>query len=488
MADFSPTPEQQAIVAAARDTTDNLIVSALAGAAKTSTLVLIAQALPKTSMLCLAFNKRIAVEMQDRLPSTCVAMTLNSLGHRVWSQAIGKRLVVNTRKNYTILTELVDKLSPNEKEEAYATFADTLRAIEQGKSAGYVPTGKFPTAKRLLDDDEFFASLEEEPTKLQEELLRAATFESIKQGYQGTIDFSDQILLPTVFPASFPQYPLVLIDEAQDLSELNHATLRKLAKKRLIAVGDECQSIYAFRGAHQASMRLLEEGFNMRKLVLSVSFRCPRAVVEAARWRAPHMQYPEWAKEGTVSSLGSWTIDSLPNVATIICRNNAPIFSMAIALLRNGRYPEIVGNDLGKNLIKTLKKFGKPSLPQDKVFDMIDAWEKDKLKKSRNQGKVEDTASCLRIFAEQGKNLGDAIAYAEHIMSATGPVKMMTGHKSKGLEFHDVFILDKHLVRVDRDEQERNLLYVMQTRAKQNLFYIESGGFEAKVKEVEVEA
>lgn len=477
MTDFTPTPEQSLIVEAARDTTDNLIVSALAGAAKTSTLVLIAEALPKTSMLCLAFNKRIATEMQERLPSTCVAMTLNSLGHRVWSQAIGRRLIVNTRKNYEILSALVEKLSTNEKEEAYAMFADTLKMLEQGKGAGYVPTGKFDRAKRLLDDDEFFASLEDVPTKLQEELLRAASYESIKQGYQGTIDFSDQILLPTVFPASFPQYPIVLIDEAQDLSELNHATLRKLAKKRLIAVGDECQSIYGFRGAHQASMRLLEESFKMRRLVLSISFRCPQSVVSEARWRAPHMQFPTWATEGSVRSLSEWSVDDLPNVATIICRNNAPIFSMAIKLLRNGRYPEIVGNDLAKNLIKTLKKFGKPSLSQAKVLDMIDAWESDKKKKSRNKGKVEDTAACLRIFAEQGRNLGEAIAYAEHIMNAKGPIQMLTGHKAKGLEWNDVFILDKHLVKVERDEQERNLLYVMQTRAKQNLYYVESEGF-----------
>lgn len=483
MSAFEPTPEQQLVVEAARDTSNNLIVSALAGAAKTSTLVLIAEALPKTSMLCLAFNKRIAVEMQSRLPSTCVAMTLNSLGHRVWGQALGRRLVVNTKKNYEILSSLVEKLPPNEKEEAYATFADTLRAIEQGKTAGYVPTGKFSNAKRLLDDDDFFLALEEEPTRLQEDLIRAASFESIKQGYQGTIDFSDQILLPTVFAVSFPQYPIVLVDEAQDLSELNHATLRKLAKKRLIAVGDECQSIYAFRGAHQASMRLLQESFSMRKLILSVSFRCPKAVVEAARWRAPHMQYPEWAKDGEVRHLPSWTVEDLPNVATIICRNNAPIFSMAIQLLKNGRYPEIVGNDLGKNLIKTLKKFGSPGLSQDKVHDMIDAWEKEKKRKSRNEAKVADTADCLRIFADQGKNLGDAIAYAEHIMSAKGPIQMLTGHKAKGLEWDDVFVLDKHLVKVDRDEQEKNLLYVMITRAKSNLYYVESEGFEEVERE-----
>src|SRR5690606_36910826 len=103
MTTFTPTEEQAACIEAARSTTDNLIISALAGAAKTSTLVMISEAV-RTPTLCLAFNKRIAAEMKQRLPSHCEAMTLNSLGHRVWGRSIGRRLVVNTRKNYEILT------------------------------------------------------------------------------------------------------------------------------------------------------------------------------------------------------------------------------------------------------------------------------------------------------------------------------------------------------------------------------------------------
>ena len=69
-------------------------IKALAGAAKTSTLVLIAKALPNVRMLCLAFNKKIATEMEARLPSNCTAMTLNSLGHRTWAECSGRRLVL----------------------------------------------------------------------------------------------------------------------------------------------------------------------------------------------------------------------------------------------------------------------------------------------------------------------------------------------------------------------------------------------------------
>ena len=47
MPNFTPTPEQRAIVEAGVNLPDNLLVSALAGAAKTSTLELLAEAIDK---------------------------------------------------------------------------------------------------------------------------------------------------------------------------------------------------------------------------------------------------------------------------------------------------------------------------------------------------------------------------------------------------------------------------------------------------------
>lgn len=479
MTKFTPTPEQEACIIAARDTTDNLLISALAGAAKTSTLVLIAEALPKVEMLCLAFNKRIATEMQQRLPTNCKAMTLNSLGHRAWMDAVGTRLVLNDKKNYEILRDLVDKIEdPEDKKAAFDKFADILRAVASGKTAGYVPDHPaFKKAKPLMRDEEYFEWLDEEPSDLEWYLIRETSIRSMKRALKGEIDFDDQLLMPTVFFAFFPRYPLVLVDETQDLSALNHAMLRKIVRKRLIAVGDECQSIYGFRGAHQDSMNRIKKEFSMTELTLSISFRCPTSVVEEARWRAPHMKWPEWAKPGEVRRLTKWGVDDIPDEAAIICRNNAPLFNMAIKLLRNGRYPQLIGMDIGKSLLKHMKKLGPADTPQGELFEKIAAWQETKEKKSRNRGSVRDQAECMRIFARQGRNLGEAIAYAEHLLQRHGPIQLMTGHKSKGLEFDHVFILDKELVRMG-EAQDRNLMYVMQTRAKQTLTYVDTENFE----------
>lgn len=473
---FTPTPEQTSILTEATSTSDNLLISALAGAAKTSTLVLIAEALRTTSILCISFNKKIADEMKARLPSNCTSLTLNALGHRVWADTLGKRLVLNTKKNFEILTALMQTLDPEERDEAYEAFGDMLKAIESGKTAGYIPDGT-DKAKPLLSDVEFFDEwLDIDFPPAQRELIREASIQSIARAREGIIDFNDQILMPTCFPSSFPQYPLVLIDEAQDLSALNHRMIQKFAKKRLIAVGDECQAIYGFRGAHQDSMQLLRKTFSMRQLLLSISFRCPVSIVEAALWRAPHMQYPEWAKPGTVETLVTWTAANIPETdVAIICRNNAPLFSMALRLIKSGRYPKLVGNDIGKNLLKIMNKLGKPDLPIEEAEKKLERWVRGRLKKARDPAPIHDQAECIAVFFEDSETLGEAVRKAEHLFTMSGPIELMTGHKAKGLEFEHVFFLDQDLLKPKG--QDNNLKYVIQTRSKNTLTYVTTEGW-----------
>lgn len=475
---YIPTEEQAAIVEAARDTDRNLLVSALAGAAKTSTLELIAQALPDTEILALAFNKKMATEMQERMPPNVKAMTLNALGHRTWMDATGRRLKINASKTYEIASELVKTRPSTEQSLLWEQFAELMRIVDFGKACGYIPSGHYDMAKALMRDDDFFPHLEQRLTPVEEDFIREVTLTSLNMAFKGECDFNDQILMPTVFHGAFPRYPLVLVDEAQDLSALNHATLRKLVgKRRLIAVGDPCQAIYGFRGAHEESMELLRLSFDMRELPLTISFRCPQEVVKHVRWRAPQMKWPEWAKPGQVRHRIGWAADLLETDAVIICRNNAPLFNIAIKLLKNGRSCELHGKDVVASITKIMRKFGGHDLPQHTVLEKIDAWLAVEMEKNKERahGRLRDRAECMKVFALEGATLGDALAYAQHLSQLRSPLKLMTGHGAKGLEFDYVYFLDQHLV--GKDEQEPNLRYVICTRAKETLTYIRSEDF-----------
>jgi hypothetical protein len=70
--------------------------------------------------------------------------------------------------------------------------------------------------------------------------------------------------MPALFGGTYPKFPLVLIDEYQDLSPIDHAMVAKLCKSsRQIGVGDDAQSIYAFRGAKAGSMASAVVEYNM---------------------------------------------------------------------------------------------------------------------------------------------------------------------------------------------------------------------------------
>jgi hypothetical protein len=244
-------------------------------------------------------------------------------------------------------------------------------------------------------------------------------------------------------------------------------------------VTHNCQAIYAFRQAHEDSMSKLREEFSMSTLTLSTTFRCPRAVAEHVRWRAPHITSPEWAKDGEVKTLDQWSHEDLPDHATIICRNNAPLFGMAIKLLIEGRRPFLYSNDIIATIVKDLKSLAPKRLdtPRDDLIQRLEVWTKQNLKKYRNSPRVHDKAEAMRVFIESGDTLGEAIAAAEKVAASKGPITLITGHKSKGLEWDNVFFLDEHLLNPDRDPQANNLRYVIATRAKRSLTYVTSDNF-----------
>lgn len=237
-----PTEEQSRIISEALHSQDSLIISALAGAAKTSSLEMVASALSTTPILYIVFNKRNSDEAKQRLPSNVKVSTINAVGHGVWATAVAKKLTIDTKKSYNILKSIIDAFPKARKGQAYADFSDTLKMIGAAKLRGYIPDHAFQDTPRLCSSTEFYGSLEEEPEEIQMELVDQALVESIRQSFNGLIDFDDQLYMSCLFASGgFPKFPLVLLDETQDMSPLNLAMIEKLVTKRLIAVGDKFQ-------------------------------------------------------------------------------------------------------------------------------------------------------------------------------------------------------------------------------------------------------
>jgi len=470
MTDHANTEEQSAILAAAKASSSNLMISALAGTGKTSTLELLERAVPRGPILYLVFGKKNADDAAKRMLSTTTVRTFNSIGHRIWAASHSRNLRVDARKSNTILRDIIDNAPKDYRDTLWGVYHEVLSGVALAKALGYIPEGLHPNAKRLIGRSAFHRSLEELPDDLTADLIDTVLSRSIKQSYEGLIDYNDQIYMPALFGGAYPQFPLVLVDEYQDLSPVNHALLKKLVRGRLIGVGDPWQNIYGFRGAKQGGIEEATEAYQCEGLPLSISFRCPEAIVRNVHWHVPHFKW--FSEGGKVEKPSSLQAGNIDNDSTIICRNNAPLLQMGFRLLAAGRSISIAGSDIGPRLIGIMKKLGPETLGRDGVLASIEEWEADRLEKESKT--ASDMAACMHIFALQGRDLRTAIAYAEHIFKQTGSILLTTGHKAKGLEWPNVIHLDPWLVRYEPSPQNKNLDYVISTRSSNRLIEIDS--------------
>lgn len=466
-----PTDEQQEVISIVNSTEDNVLINALAGTGKTSTLEMMIPLIKTRPILYVCFNKANADEAREKFPSDIVEVrTCNSIGNEGWSSGIARKTIVDQRKTYMLFKMQLEDYSRHDQQEIWESYGDITGAVAMSKHLGYVPNGKFQDAKRLITQAGLCGRLENHLSPLALEVVDSILCNSIKAAYNGQIDFDDQVYMPSLFGGSFRRFPIVLVDEDQDLSPTFHHLLKKLAKNRLVAVGDRWQSIYHFRGAETNGVDRLKQSFNMTELPLSISFRCPETIVRAVHWHVPHFR---WIKPGGhYESLQQLDPMEIPDGAAILCRNNAPLFRAAYALLSRGRSVSVAGSDIGPKIIKLLQKVGSDRDTRDDLLLKITAWREEKLQSTNSPATINDQADCMAIFASWGSNLAQAIAYANRIFKEQGTIELSTGHKAKGKEWDVVYHLDPWLCK--ENDQDLNLKYVITTRSKDRLYLIDT--------------
>lgn len=515
-----PTQAQVDIIDAVRDLPDhNLMIDARAGAAKTSTLVMAAPGIPHHDFpLAVAFNKKNAEDLAERMPPHFSCRTLNAIGHGAWATARGKRLNLDADKMYKLAKVRLDAGNSEQ-------FTAVLGLARKAKSLGIVPLGA-PFGVRGIVDDQYEA-WEEIAFVLgldcDEEIVtlaRTLVLDSIAAAFKCEIDFDDQIYMSTLFSGTYPKHPTVLVDESQDLSPLNHIQLQKITGRRLIAVGDPYQAIYAFRGADANSMASLKDLMQnhigkkqFKTLTLSKSFRVPHLISKRQLDHVPDFGSMAFLPEGTVeswpkappSTVGDsqdpgwrgepvpthWNLSELPPTGFVLCRNNAPLMRLAFALIKSRRPVKIMGRDIGAALAATLLKItGKTAIAVEECYKPLEDWKRKEIEKAGDSESKVDMVndhyeSLLVLLDASGcqDNLSAAQFIKDLFSDDKNPDKLTlsSGHRAKGLEHPWVMHLDPWRVPSKQawkayhagDEramvQERNLNYVIETRTMDTL-------------------
>lgn len=524
-----PTPEQQLIIDAIRPSSGShsVMVEAGAGCAKTTTLEMSA-ANVRVPALALAFNKRIQTELGARLPGNFTCKTMNALGHAAFARATGLNLKIDDRKIGRIITEISKARRMNLTSDQW----DGARMlVREAQIQGLVPNGCGPES--LVDDTpegwrELLSSassdLDIDDFDYIWETARESLIESLRLARLGIITFDDQIYCSTLISGQFGRFPFIFLDEDQDLNPLQIRMVVKSMRQdsRILAVGDVHQSIYAFRGAvGQAAeqLKLFTTRPSWTDLPLMTSFRVPQLVADRQRAHVPLFRAHGANPSGAIFQLGSshhrlpwepdpieyetpdqqhhgWTwedvLDALPDPHTdlaVLCRNNAPLLSLAFALIRRGIGVKMAGRDLGKGLVALVKKIARDeSTPADTVRGRLDAWLLSERTKAEANGRpdladrAEDKAECIIAVLDGtlARDAGQLCRQIERLFAREqGLVTLSSIHRAKGLEWPAVLLLDPWRMPHKRAlasggralEQEHNLRYVAETRTKHTLMF-----------------
>lgn len=498
---FVPSAQQSDIFTTLRDERINISIEAVAGSGKTTTLEHALRYIPhnpdallRPRTLMLAFNKRIAETLQKRVGNVAVCKTFHSLGFGALRTLEGYRKVItDTKKSAKALFKRVER--------DYEDSAEVLRLVGLLKQQPYVQPDD-----ALVDETIEFFNLTFQDVKRAKSLARHILQDAAHD--TTCIDFNDMLWLPVIHNASFVSYDYVFVDEAQDTNSLQREILCRLSTSRLptryVFVGDPFQAIYGFRGALHDAMDGLKRDFGATSFPLSVSYRCPKAVVNEVHKRLTNrfpiirdgipIQSHENAQSGLVQSLSSYDKDTFPHGSIILCRNNAPLVAHCYALLKRGVRAQILGRDIGASLIALVHRMKTNDLQE--LQTRLAAQRSADLEVAEQRGKsldvIVDTYDCLDMFldmCEFDETVDDLVRKIKSIFtdSTDGPdtpsVLLSTIHKAKGGEWRDVFILDvdripsEYATEYWQLVQERNLLYVAITRSQQNLTYITSASW-----------
>lgn len=468
---------QEDIFAATREGTDNLLVQAVAGSGKTTTLLECMRQTPNNKQCgFVAFNRSIADELAGRVPphvtsktfhSTCFSV-LRNMGYKLWKT-----------KTKVILEELCD--SDNiDKEIFYEILVPCRRII--GLLKGNILEGRVDLNDIMSIAKELGLPVS---TGAAQYILRVWDRNFVGK-YGKIVDFDDMLRVPLLQNLELPSYDVLFVDEAQDLNRIQHKLVQKMLKKngRIIAVGDRHQAIYGFRGASCTSMDDMSEIFNMKELPLSVSYRCSVEVKEQAmkfnpsilcRMAAPRGLFDPTLYQGDFYKMAFDMRES----HMVLGRYNYSLFRTALRMRLYHQPVYLTGRDVVpvvKSVAKLiLKRYG--SLSKENVYDCANQ----QIGK-RGAEAVVDNCNIITLCLEEGAS---GVKGVEAILYGMFPkdrpktphLTLCTIHKSKGLEADNIYLLDTERMPKDAADkrnvgQEGNLMYVAITRAKRSLYYV----------------
>ena len=274
------------------------LIIAGAGSGKTRVLTtriayMLAQGVDPSSILALTFTNKAAREMRERIEKLVgpkARFIRMGTFHSVFARLLRENAErIGYTSSYTIyepsdVKNLIKAIikDKNLNEERYKPQNVAAR-ISMAKNCLITPGAYIANATIVGEDRE--AKMPEIGDIYNEYCIRCKR--------NGAMDFDDLLLQTNILLRDAPdvleqyqdKFKYLLVDEYQDTNMAQYIIVRRLALKHsnVCVVGDDAQSIYAFRGAKIENILSFQRDYPMAKVYkLEQNYRSTQTIVEAA--------------------------------------------------------------------------------------------------------------------------------------------------------------------------------------------------------------
>lgn len=466
-----PTDEQIAVVDAV-SAGGAVKVKAYAGAGKTSTLRLAAEARGRARGLYLAFNKDIANEAAQKFPQSTRCRTVHSLAYSATPPEITRKLKNPVEPPHQLairygLAKL--RLPTTIGKDLELSASKVARMVMDGaarfcRSAQAEPLAWHIPVDSIVKEDEA-------------EHLRDSLLPYVKRLWNEYLDpASPSAIVHDVYVKRWERSrpsigaDFILFDEAQDADGLMLSVLRA-QQSQVIYVGDPYQQIYEWRGAVNAM-----EHIRAPECALTESFRFGPAIAQLAS-RVLALMDEETPVRGQDHVESRILHDSTPGhdrFDAILCRKNATVLTHLAQGIGRGARVAVRANvdelrafaDGAEQLMRG-QRLGYPA-----TLALFETWEEVQEYAESFAGR--DLKPLVTLIDNEG------VDYLRLIHTRVFPEDeadyiVSTVHRAKGLEWERVQLAGDFKFKTGDDgkltmaPEEMRLLYVAMTRAKRLL-------------------
>lgn len=291
--DLNPSQKQ-----AVENTNGPVMIIAGAGSGKTRVLTyriayLMRKGVDPFNILSLTFTNKAAREMKERI-SSIVGNEARNLWmgtfHSIFARILrieGDKLgypsnftIYDTADSKSLLKSIIKEMGLDDK--VYKPGL-VLNRISSAKNS-LIPALKYFNTPELVDYDHNTGK-----PKIAEIFMNY----SQRCFRAGAMDFDDILLKTNELLAKFPdvvnkyqhKFKYVMVDEFQDTNQVQYAIVKKLSAmyENICVVGDDAQSIYAFRGATIKNILNFEKDYpDLKVYKLEQNYRSTQNIVNAA--------------------------------------------------------------------------------------------------------------------------------------------------------------------------------------------------------------